>query len=105
MESTSFSSSLIPDRLKPYFQEYDLETLELQGDANLIIQRTLEFGTWEVVRWLFDVYGVSRIRLFLRQYGFRWLRPPTFNYWRKLLQIHQWRRTPFPTPKGEVWNT
>jgi hypothetical protein len=102
-EETDLPAPIPPD-LQPYFQEYDLNALELRRDANLIIQRTLEFGTWDEIRWLFGVYGVRRIRRFLRQYGERWLKPASFNYWRKLLGVRQWQRTPFPTPKGEVWN-
>ena len=78
--------------------------LDLQHDANLIIQRTLEFGTWEEVRWLFGALGAQRIRSFLRQYGERWLKPVSFHYWRRLLRIRAWRHSPFPTAKGEVWN-
>ena len=78
--------------------------LDLQRDADLIIQRTLEFGTWEEVRWVFSVFGSSRVRLFLRHYGERWLKPVNFHYWRKLLRIRKWRRSPFPTTKGELWN-
>jgi hypothetical protein len=92
----------IPTSLQPYFQEYDLADLHLQRDANLIIQRTLEYGTWEEVRWLFQVYTRQRIQRFLRKHGERWLRPVTFNYWRKLLGIRRWQSAPFG--KGDVWN-
>jgi hypothetical protein len=78
--------------------------LDLARDANLIIQRTLEFGTWEEIRWLFSVYGSRRIRSFLRRYGERWLRPVSFSYWRKLLRVKRWKHSPFPTLKGETWN-
>jgi hypothetical protein len=37
----------------------------------------------------------------LREHGERWLKPVTFNYWRKLLGIHRWQSAPFG--KGEVW--
>ena len=90
--------------MRMYFQEYDPEQLDLAGQADLIIQRTLEFGDWEDLRWLFATYGLKRIRLFLRQRGERWLRPPVFNYWRKLLRIRKWEKSPFPTAKGELWN-
>jgi squalene cyclase len=93
----------LPEGLKPYFQEYDPDDLDLTRDAELILQRTLEFGTWDEVRWLFKVYGAKRIRTFLRQKGERWLRPVVFNYWRKLLGIRQWKRSPFPISKGELW--
>jgi len=94
----------IPAGLHPYFQEYDVLALDLQRDANLIIQRTLEFGTWEEVRWVFRTLGSKRVRLFLRQYGERWLKPANFQYWRKLLHIRKWRHSPFPTIKGGAWN-
>lgn len=94
----------IPSGLRPYFQEYDPQTLDLDHDANLIIQRTLEYGTWDEVRWLFSTYGGARIRTFVRERGERLLSQVTFNYWRKLLEIRRWRRSPFPTAKGEVWD-
>ena len=104
MESNSNVKGKIPVGLIGSFQEYDIESLSLEKDTNLIIQRVLEFGTWEELRWLFRLYGVKRVRLFLRQYGERWLKPATFNYWRKLLNVRKWKRSPFPTPKGEIWN-
>jgi len=96
--------SNIPSGLWPHFQEYDVRILDLDRDANLIIQRTLEYGDWDEVRWLFGTYGGSRIRTFVRERGERLLSCVTFNYWRKLLGIHQWRLWPFPTAKGEVWD-
>lgn len=89
--------------MRVYFQEYDPAGLSLDKDADLIIQRTLEFGTWEEVRWLVGLYGMARIRAFLRQRGERWLSPVTFNYWRKLFRIRKWQKSPFPVPKGELW--
>lgn len=40
----------IPPGLKSHFQDYDLTQLDAAQDANLIIQRTLEFGIWEDIR-------------------------------------------------------
>lgn len=98
------SSSQIPIGLKPYFQEYDIASLHIKRDADLIIQRALEFGTWDDIRWVFQVYRAKRIRLFVRERGERWLKPVTFNYWRLLLEIRRWKKSPFPTKKGELWN-
>ncbi len=92
----------IPRTLEPFFQEYNLTDLNLRHDADLIIQRTLEFGDWEEIRWLFQVYKRERLRRFLRKYGERWLKPVTFNYWRKLLGVRHWQAAPFG--KGELWN-
>lgn len=93
----------IPKRLGPYFQEYDFRQLDIEKSANLIIQRTLEFGTWQELGWLFRVYGKARIRKFLRELGERGLSRAAFNYWRKLLGVKQWRRSPFSITRQEVW--
>lgn len=103
MIKNATATSNIPTGLHPYFQEYDVTALDLRRDANLVIQRTLEFGAWEEVRWLFGALGSRRIRRFVREYGERWLEPVTFNYWRKLLRIRKWRRSPFPTAREEIW--
>ena len=71
----------IPSSLQPFFQEYELADLRLRKDANLIIQRTLEYGTWDEVRWLFQAYSRQRIQRFLREHGERGVKPVTFNYW------------------------
>jgi Family of unknown function (DUF6922) len=94
----------IPEGLWPYFQEYDPAQLNLEEDADLIIQRALEFGTWDDIRWLFLTYGRRRIRAFLRKRGERWLSSVTFNYWRRLLGVKSWQSSPFPTAKGELWD-
>ena len=94
----------IPEGLGPHFQEYDPTQLDLERDADLIIQRTLEFGTWDEVRWLFATFGRQRIATFLHQRGERLLAPVTFNYWRRLLGINKWQASPFPTAKGELWD-
>ena len=80
-----------------------MRILDLKNDANLIIHRTLEFGNWDETRWLFSIYGAKRIRNYLRNFGERGVSPVVFNYWRKLLRIRRWRRSPFPTQKGELW--
>jgi hypothetical protein len=91
----------IPMSLKPYFQEYDLEGLNIQRDADLIILRILEFGNWTEIRWLFQVYPRERIRRFLREHGERWLKPVTFNYWRLLMGVRKWKSAPFE--KVMIW--
>jgi hypothetical protein len=104
LDTPTLPPDFIPSGLHPYFKEYDVNSLDVERDANLIIQRILEFGTWEEVRWMFQVYGSRRIRLFIREHGERWLQPVNFYYWRKLLRVRKWQRSPFQTKKGELWN-
>ncbi len=93
----------IPSGLWPHFQEYDPQQLDQDQEADLIIQRTLEFGTWEEIRWLAATYGLDRIRRFLRLHGERLLTAVTFNYWRKLLGVRRWRRSPFAEEAKLLW--
>ncbi|WP_298982881.1 DUF6922 domain-containing protein [Caldilinea sp.] len=93
----------IPGSLWPYFQEYDPQSLDCNQDADLIIQRTLEYGGWEEIRWLVASYGTERIRKFLRLHGERLLSAPTFIFWRKLLGVRRWRRSPFRKEARQVW--
>jgi hypothetical protein len=93
----------IPSGLWPHFQEYDPRRLDREQDADLIVQRTLEHGTWEEIRWLVASYGVERIREFVRLRGERLLSAATFTYWRKLLGLRRWRRSPFAREARQVW--
>lgn len=93
----------IPAGLWPHFQEYDPAQLDCDQDADLIIQRTLEYGTWEEIRWLAATYERERVRQFLRLHGERMLSAVTFNYWRKLLGVRRWRRSPFAEEAKQVW--
>ena len=40
-------------RVENHLQEYNPQAPDLDRDANQIIQRTLEYGTWDEVRWPF----------------------------------------------------
>lgn len=93
----------IPKRLGPYFQEYDVKTLNLERDANIIIQRTLEFGTVREIQWLFRVYGKARVQRFLRELGQRGLSRRAFHYWKMLLGVRTWRQAPFASPNESIW--
>jgi hypothetical protein len=97
------TNASIPSGLWPHFQEYDPRRLDPEQDADLIIQRTLEYGTWEEIRWLMAAYGRKRISQFVRLRGERQLSPPTFTYWRKLLGLRRWQHAPFAEEARQVW--
>lgn len=77
--------------------------MDVDYDANTIIERTLELGTWEELHWLFPHYGVPRIIEYLKQPGERRLSNITFQYWRKLLEMKDYRRAPFAEIREEAW--
>jgi hypothetical protein len=77
----------IPTTLAPFFQEYDLATLNPQKDAHTIIERALQFGNREELRWLFSVYGQDEIASWVRQFGKEKLPQPHRAFWEIVLDI------------------
>ena len=91
----------IPRSLRPAFQEYDLEKLDLERDAFTIIERTLAYGDREELRWLFARYGQERIIEWIRQAGW-WLLPRRrFVFWTTFFGIRNYRRNPWG--KKGIW--
>jgi hypothetical protein len=69
------------------FPEYDFETMTPERHESVIIERILERGTWEQLRWLFAVYGESNVAEWVRRHGFRLLSKRSFALWRLALGI------------------
>lgn len=92
-----------PDSLAPLFQEYDLQRLDLERDASLIIERTLEGGSQAEVQWLFQRYGEDRVREAVRDRGARHLSARAFNFWRLVLDVDDWRPHPWPEMADALW--
>jgi len=103
MEASRKINSLIPASLSRLFQEYDVTSLDIDAHASIIIERTLEMGTWEELCWLFRTYGVQPIIEYLTRLGHRRLSPVTFNYWRKLLKIEKYQVAPFHEVRKDIW--
>jgi hypothetical protein len=75
------SSRSIPTSLTPFFQEYDLESLDLVSSAGTIIPRVLQFGDREEIRWLFSVYSRQSISAWIIQWGGIALPEPHRTFW------------------------
>lgn len=73
----------VPSGLRPPFQEYDPQSLDLDGDADLIIQPILGYRIRDEIRWLFASYGADRVRAFARVRGERMRSRVPLNDWRK----------------------
>lgn len=77
----------IPSSLRPFFQEYTLESLDPSLHAELIIERTLAHGNRLELRWLFVRYGRTRIAAWVRRSGRRRLPWRRYNLWCVLLGL------------------
>lgn len=77
----------IPSTLAPFFQEYDLTSLDLQSAAPLIFERTLQFGDRAELHWLFTQYPRQQIRDWVMQFGRERLPHPHLDFWQIVLEI------------------
>ena len=87
------------------FPEYDPSSLEVERHSGVIIERLLERGSWDQVRWLFDTCGEDRVADWVRRHGFRLLSKRSFALWRLALGIEEyvapeWARE---TRRMETW--
>jgi len=77
----------IPSSLVPFFQEYDLRKLDLERSAGTIIERTLQFGNREEIRWLFHTYPHRRIRDWVARWEKVALPEPHRTFWTLILDL------------------
>jgi len=80
MQSPSFSQQ-IPGSAIPFFQEYDVDLLDVNEDASLIIERILAYGNRAEVRWLLKTYGQDRVCNWVRQTGPARLSKRRYHLW------------------------
>ena len=56
----------IPVSMAPFFQEYDLASLDLERSSHTIIERVLQYGNRSEIRWLFKIYPAQQITAWVR---------------------------------------
>lgn len=81
-----FSPS-IPASLAPFFQEYDLAQLDLERSRFTIIERVLQLGDRQEIRWLFTVYPKQEISDWVSCWGEEALPEPHRTFWKLVLSV------------------
>jgi hypothetical protein len=76
-----------PRHLHSLFWDCQPEDLDTETNAPFIMERILEYGTLQGVRWVLDTYGPERVKAFLRHRGVRTLSRKTLSFWTMLLGL------------------
>ena len=84
------SDSQLPTDTAWLFPEYDFATMDLEHHAGVVIERVLERGSWEQVRWLFATYGEERVAAWVQRHRFRLLSKRSFALWRLALDVEDY---------------
>ena len=84
------ASSKLPVTTAWLFPEYDFAAMDAETYADVIIERILERGSWDELRWLFARYGEPRVREWVRGHGFRLLSKRSFALWRLAMDVQDY---------------
>ena len=71
------------------FPEYDADEMDLVQHRGVIIERILERGSQNQLRWLFCTYGEAAVADWVRRHGFRLLSKRSFALWRLALDVRE----------------
>jgi hypothetical protein len=71
----------IPVTARPFFQEYNVELLDIDQHAALIIERILAYGNRAEIRWLLEMYGRDPVRDWVMQSGMSRLSRRRYHLW------------------------
>lgn len=77
----------LPSTTAWLFPEYDFASMDLEEYQGVIIERLLERGTWEQLRWLFLAYGEEPVADWVHRHGLRLLSCRSFALWRLALGV------------------
>ena len=77
----------VPLSLAPFLREYDIASINPETDSFTIIERTLQFGNREELRWLFTTYSREQITSWIQHFGKDRLPQPHRRFWEVLLEI------------------
>ncbi len=73
-------------KYKYLFWEYDINDIDLDKHRALVIERLLEKGSFESIKWLFSYYEVSDIRNVLNNH--KNISPKTTSFWQNYFKLN-----------------
>ena len=77
----------LPESLRPYFQEYNFSSLSVSNHAELVIERVLNYGSLDELRWLFHQYGWAQITTWVGDRGEIRLSRRRYRLWCVMLEV------------------
>lgn len=95
--NASSNSKKIPASAKPFFQEYQLDLLDVEQHAPLVIERILAYGNRAEVRWLLDAVGREQVWDWVLRSGASRLPWHRYHLWCFVFQL------PFAEKPDRAW--
>ena len=96
---------MLPKYLQKYFWDVEFKILDKKEDSFFIIERLLEFGDWQSIRWLRRIFSKEEIKEVIKKS--RALSVRTCNLWSAVYKIPKnqilcWKKS-FPKIPAGAW--
>ena len=93
---------LMPAFLKRYFWDTDFSDLDPNKYSTYVIERLLDLGDVDAIKWLFKAYPKNGIKEVVKTT--RHLSKKSLNYWLIVLDIEQWKTPALARKQNAIWN-
>jgi len=77
----------LPEILRPFFWDYDFDSLDWENHRDFIIRRILKDGSWQAITWLRQQVGDESVRKWLMAHNGGRLSPRQLRFWQVLLDL------------------
>lgn len=78
----------LPKFLQSTLWSYDLKSLDIKKDKNIIITQILNHGSWQQIQWLRKQYSLREITNVISNPGKGLWYSDVLNYWQIILGIN-----------------
>ena len=78
----------IPPSVRKLLWEYSKdEVVAGEGWESVIIERVMQHGCWDDMRWLLQTFDRKRLRTYLERRGRRALAPRELRFWARVCEV------------------
>ncbi|MHB1688318.1 MAG: DUF6922 domain-containing protein [Ignavibacteriaceae bacterium] len=74
----------IPDEFEKYFWDVDFKNLNLEKHKKFVMERLLNYGTFDTFKWIFRTFDNEDVKQFLAEKGKYTLSKNSFYFWGKI---------------------
>ncbi len=78
------SIEAIPEQYKKFFWDVDFERLDLKKHRKFILERFLNYGTFDTFKWIFRTFNNDEVKDFIDTKGVYSLTRNSLYFWRKI---------------------
>lgn len=83
----------LPQEFKKYFWDADFKKLDLRKHRKFIMERLLNYGTFDTFNWIFRTFNEEEVRTFLNNSGKNSLSKNSMYFWEKIAKEKSlWKR-------------